>query len=165
MSFKGTQGHWKGQAADPANYFGFIYMITHTPTGRKYIGKKQYYNAKKPPGCSRRVSDRTSKEWKEKCWGPSNWKEYKGSSPSLKKFMESLNDEAQFTYEILIQCRSKAILHYTECRMLFYHDVMQSKFEDGTFKYFNNSIPSIKFKIKEKLDDWEEILKIGIAGR
>lgn len=158
-------GHWEGQVADPTQYFGFIYLITHVPSGRRYIGKKQYYNAKKPPGCSRRCADRKSKEWKEKCWGPSNWKVYQGSSPSLKKFMEATNDDSQFKYEILCQCRSKAILYYAECKMLHYCDVMQRKFEDGTFAYFNNSIPSMKFKIKEKLDDWEEILKTGIAGR
>ena len=78
--------------------------------------------------------------------------------------MEELNDDSQFTYEIICQCRSKALLHYMECRLLHYYDVMQVKFEDGTFKYFNNSVPSIKFKIRERLDDWEKILKIGIAG-
>jgi hypothetical protein len=25
----------------PENIFGFIYVVTHTPTGRKYLGKKQ----------------------------------------------------------------------------------------------------------------------------
>lgn len=152
MSDKRERGHWEGLPPDPGNYFGFIYKITHIPSGREYIGKKQYYNAKKPPGCSRRCADRQSKEWKEKCWGPSNWRVYRGSSPSLSKFMESVNDDSQFTYEIICQCRSKAILHYMELRILWECDVMRTRMEDGvTYKYFNNSIGSIKFKVKEDL--------------
>lgn len=147
----GGNGHWEGQTADPYNYFGFIYSITHIPSGRIYIGKKQYYNSKREYGCSRRCTDRQSKDFKLKCWVGSNWRIYKGSSPSLKKFMEEVNDESQFKYEIICQCRSKSILHYTECMELYRHDVMQAKFEDGTFKYFNNSVPSIKFKIKEEI--------------
>lgn len=150
---KKERGHWEGLPPDPGNYFGFIYKITHVPSGREYIGKKQYYNAKKPPGCSRRCADRKSKEWKEKCWGPSNWREYQGSSPSLKKFMETIDDDSQFKYEIICQCRSKAILHYMELKVLWELDVMRVRMEDGiTYKYFNNSIGSIKFKVKEDLE-------------
>ena len=142
-----NQGHWEGEKADPYHYFGFVYCITHLPTGRKYLGKKQYYNSKREHGCSRRCTDRQSKDFKLKCWKESNWRVYKGSSPSLKKFMEEINDESQFSYKILEQCRSKSILHYTELKTLWEHDVMRAKFEDGTFMYFNNSIGSIKFKI------------------
>ena len=61
--------------------------------------------------------------------------------------MEEVDDESQFSYKIIEQCRSKSILHYTELKTLWEHDVMRAKFEDGTFMYFNNSIGSIKFKI------------------
>ena len=154
MSTEIDRGHWVGEIPDPDKYFGCIYCITHIPSGRKYIGKKQYYSSKREYGCSRRCTDRQSKDFKLKCWVSSNWRVYKGSSPSLKKFMEEVNDESQFKYEIICQCRSKSILHYTECMVLHKHDVMQAKFEDGTFKYFNNSVPSIKFKIKEDLGQW-----------
>lgn len=152
MSDEIDRGHWVGEVPDPNRYFGFLYEITHVPSGRRYIGKKQYYSAKSPPGCSRRCADRGSKEWKDKCWGPSNWRTYRGSSPSLKKFMEATNDDSQFKYEILCQCRSKAILHYLELKMLWEADVMRKCMPDGvTYKYFNNSIGSIKFKIKEDI--------------
>lgn len=148
MTDPGGQGHWTGEHADPYHYFGYVYLITHTPTGKKYIGKKQFYNSKKQYGCSKRTTDRQSKEWKSRCWKESNWRVYKGSSPSLKEFMEE-EGEDKFTFEILCQCRSKSILHYMECYLLWTHDVMRAKFEDGTYMYFNNSIPAIKFKIKE----------------
>ena len=67
--------------------------------------------------------------------------------------MEELNDESQFKYEIICQCRSKSLLHYMELKILWDEDVMRIKLEDGvTFKYFNNSIGSIKFKIHERLE-------------
>lgn len=32
----------------PTNTFGFIYITTHTPTGKKYLGKKSlHHNVKK----------------------------------------------------------------------------------------------------------------------
>lgn len=145
----GGNGHWTGQIADPYHYFGFIYRITHVPSGREYIGKKQFYNSKREYGCSKRCTDRQSKDFKLKCWTHSNWRIYKGSSPSLKKYMEELNDDSQFTYEIICQCRSKALLHYMELKILWECDVMREKLEDGGYKYFNNSIGSIKFKIKD----------------
>lgn len=148
-----NQGHWIGQKVDDYNYFGFIYKITHTPSGRMYIGKKQLWNSKKQYGCSNRCTDRQSKDFKLKCWSSSNWREYKGSSPSLKKFMDELNDDSQFKYEIICQCRSKAILHYMELKILWTCDVMRERMEDGvTFKYFNNSIGAIKFKVKESIE-------------
>ena len=150
MSKESNQGHWTGEKVDSYHYFGFVYRITHIPSGRMYIGKKQLWNSKKGYGCSRRCTDRQSKDFKLKCWKESNWRVYKGSSPSLKKFMEELNDESQFKYEIICQCRSKSLLHYMELKILWDEDVMRIKLEDGvTYKYFNNSIGSIKFKVTQ----------------
>lgn len=143
----GGCGHWEGERADPYHYFGFVYLITHLPSGRKYLGKKQFYNSKKQYGCSRRSTDRQSKLWKPGCWKESNWRIYKGSSPSLKKFMEEVDDDTQFKYEIICQCRNKSLLHYMELKIMWACDVMCAKFEDGTYEYFNNSIGSIKFKL------------------
>ena len=34
----------------PEETFGFIYEVTHIPSGKKYIGKKQlFFNKKLPP--------------------------------------------------------------------------------------------------------------------
>jgi hypothetical protein len=148
----GGQGHWTGEKADPYHYFGFIYAITHLLSGRIYLGKKQYYNSKREYGCSRRCTDRQSKDFKLKCWKESNWRVYKGSSPSLKKFMEEVDDDSQFEYKIICQCRSKSLLHYMELKILWTADVMRERMEDGvTFRYFNNSIGSIKFKVTESI--------------
>ena len=146
----GGSGHWVWSSPDckpnPMLYFGYVYLVTHLPSGKKYIGKKQYYRSKKVPGCSNRVTDRQSDKFRLKCWADSGWRVYTGSSQSLNKLIEE-EGKQNFQFEIIQQCRSKSILHYSEIRTLWEHDVMRAKFEDGTFMYFNNSIGSIKFKI------------------
>ena len=141
-----NNGHWEGETVNDYAYFGIIYKITHKPSGKMYIGKKQLFNSKKMYGCSRRCTDRQSKDFKLKCWKPSNWREYTGSSKTLNELIAKEGKD-KFKFEIIEQCRSKSILHYTELKTLWEHDVMRAKFEDGTFMYFNNSIGSIKFKI------------------
>lgn len=146
MADPGGSGHWEGEKANPHNYFGFVYCITHLPSGKKYLGRKQYYNSKKQYGCSKRSTDRQSKAWKPSCWKDSNWRIYTGSSKTLNDLIKEEGKE-NFKFEILCQCRSKSLLHYWELKLLWHFDVMAEKFEDGTYKYFNNSIGSIKFKV------------------
>jgi hypothetical protein len=43
---------YKGNAIEdisqfPENTYGFVYIVTHTPTNRSYIGKKVLYHNKK----------------------------------------------------------------------------------------------------------------------
>jgi len=149
-----NQGHWVGLKADPYHYFGFIYIITDETTGRKYIGKKQYWSAKhRIKGCKSKVTDRQSKQWKCKCWKDHNWRDYKGSSPSLAKWMKD-NPDNNYTYEIIKQCRSKGSLHYHELKMLWDMNVLTETFEDGEYVYFNRSIGAIKFR-PPKFVEWE----------
>lgn len=143
-----NQGHWEGEIADDYNYFGFVYLITHIPTNRKYIGRKQYFNSKKQYGCSKRCTDRQSKDFKLRCWKVSNWREYTGSSKTLNELIATEGKE-NFKFEIICQCRSKSILHYSELKLLWMCDVMVAKLENGEYEYFNHSIGSIKFKLKE----------------
>ena len=146
----GGSGHWVWSTPEckpnPMLYFGFIYLVTHIPTGRMYCGRKQYYRSKKVPGCSNRVTDRQSEKFRLKCWVDSGWRVYTGSSASLNKFIEEEGKE-KFKFEILKQSRSKSHLHHDECRELWKREVMSIKMEDGTYLYFNNSIPAIRFKI------------------
>lgn len=51
-------GHWISLCGeiDPANYFGFVYLVYCKKTGQYYIGKKQFNNItkKKVAGKTRR---------------------------------------------------------------------------------------------------------------
>ena len=58
---------------DIGDYYGFVYCITSTVTGRKYIGRKYFVQKRKPKGGKRRVTSE------------SDWKRYYGSSDELKR--------------------------------------------------------------------------------
>ena len=50
---------------------GFVYCITNTLTGKRYIGRKYFWQLRKPRGGGRRVKSE------------SDWKKYYGSSSEL----------------------------------------------------------------------------------
>ena len=58
---------------DIGDYYGFVYCITNTTTGQKYIGRKYFVQKRKPKGGKRRVTSE------------SDWKRYYGSSDELKR--------------------------------------------------------------------------------
>ena len=144
------QGHWVGETADPKKYLGFVYMISDTTAGRFYIGKKQYHLARQGvAGCKSKSTDRRSDRWKEDCWKESNWKTYKGSSPSLNKWMKEHPDH-KYDYIIICQCYNKSELYYKEVEMIVLRGAIYLKKEDGTYLYFNQSIPGVKFRVSER---------------
>ena len=56
------------------DYYGFVYLITGKQTGRRYIGRKYFWQKRKPrTGSKRRVTSE------------SDWKKYYGSCPELKE--------------------------------------------------------------------------------
>ena len=68
---------------DAADYFGFVYLITHIPTGRKYIGKKFFTQSKTKQVKGKKKKTRVS----------SNWLSYWSSSEELKKEVKELKAE------------------------------------------------------------------------
>lgn len=103
---------------------GFVYLITNTLTGRKYIGKKlakfsrtTYKTVKLKNGKKKRKKIRNKID--------SDWKSYYGSSPELSRDVEQLGAE-NFQREILYYCRSKAECSYIEAREQFARRVLES---------------------------------------
>jgi hypothetical protein len=108
----------------PDDVVGFVYLITNTLTGRKYIGKKltkfsktSYKIVKQKNGTKKR------KRIKSKI--DSDWREYFGSNIELLKDVEELGSE-NFTREILYYCGSKALCSYIEAREQFTRCVLES---------------------------------------
>lgn len=113
--------------------FGFVYEITHKPTGRKYLGRKQLLaNRTLPP-----LKD--SKK-RRKVVQESNWKAYWGSNSEFKDFRLTL-DPSEFTREILVLARSRKLLTYYENKYLFSRGVI----EPGSL-YFNDNVEGRYFK-------------------
>lgn len=139
------QGHWEGQKADPCKHFGFIYIIEDLTSGHAYIGKKQYWVKKSGvKGCKTAVAHKTGGKWKPSCWRESNWREYKGSSKTLTKWMKK-NPSNEYRFTILRQCVSRAELTFMEVKYMWKYEVMEEYLPSGYRKFFNLQIPAIKF--------------------
>tara|TARA_B100001057_G_scaffold178193_1_gene178985 strand:- start:12072 stop:12479 length:408 start_codon:yes stop_codon:yes gene_type:complete len=103
----------------PAEFIGFVYLITNTSNDRKYIGKKltQFKRSKKP------LKGRTNKR---RYTVESDWRDYYGSSDELTADVELLGKD-KFKREIMFWCSSKSELSYIEAREQFTHKVLESK--------------------------------------
>jgi hypothetical protein len=122
------QWMYQGEPVDtiPEQYVGFVYEITNTTTGRKYIGKKLVqFKRSRPPLKGRKNKRRYKVE--------SDWREYYGSSDALTEDVSKLGPE-NFTREILYWCRNKAELSYIEAREQFSRKVLESD------EYYNGHI-------------------------
>ena len=103
----------------PAEFIGFVYLITNVTNDRRYIGKKltQFKRSKKPL---------KGKVNKRRYTVESDWKDYYGSSDELSADVELLGKD-KFKREILFWCSSKSELSYIEAREQFTHKVLESK--------------------------------------
>ena len=76
------------------NSFGFIYRITHIPSGIKYIGKKQFHSkTRKPPLKGMKRKRLVIKE--------SDWRDYFSSSEEINRLLKQDGPDA-FKREILL---------------------------------------------------------------
>lgn len=108
----------------PADCVGFVYLITNTITGRKYVGKKL---AKFAKTTYKTVKLKNGKKKKKRIRDKidSDWQTYYGSSPNLTADIELLGTD-KFTREILYYCKSKSATSYIEAREQFDRKVLES---------------------------------------
>ena len=116
----------------PEDCIGFVYLITNTLSGRKYIGKKLAKFAKTTQRTVK-LKNGTKKKKKIRSKVDSDWRDYYGSSDELAKDIEQLGT-ANFTREILYYCKSKAECSYIEAREQFSRRVLESD------EYYNGHI-------------------------
>ena len=106
--------------ADIGDNFGFVYLITHIPTGRKYIGKKFFTKA-----ATRQVKGKRKKIRKS-----SDWELYWGSNKKLQEEVKT-NGTDNYTREILHLCKTRSECSYWETWEIFNRHALMS---DG---YYN----------------------------
>ena len=110
----------------PEEYVGFVYLITNTTNGKKYIGKKlAHFKVTKKPLKGKKNKRRSTKE--------SDWRTYWGSSDKLNADIEELGPE-NFTREILYFCTGRGEMSYLEAREQFDRKVLE------TDEYYNGII-------------------------
>ena len=114
-------------SADIDDFFGFVYRITNLTNGRKYIGRKYFWQKRKPRGGGRK---RTSE---------SNWKAYYGSSKELTEDRKLLGVQA-FSREILSLHSTPGKVNYEETRQQFLNNVLTESLDDGTPMYYNSNV-------------------------
>ena len=110
--------HYKNMLFEetPENYQGFVYEITELRTGKKYIGKKNFWKPKTLPKNSKRKRRiRTRVE--------SDWRSYFGSSGVLNQLVEEQGDQ-NFKRVILKLCKTKGEMSYYEAKLQFENDVL-----------------------------------------
>jgi len=119
--------HWVGEV-DPDVYYGFVYLITNTVTGRKYIGRKFYHTYRK----KKRVKE-------------SNWRVYAGSCKPLKEDMQRLGKD-KFTFKIICNYKTRGGVVSGEVHFQTDNDVLSPELLPcGGRLYYNGQIGNVKF--------------------
>jgi len=118
--------------SDIGDYYGFVYRITCSTTNRSYIGRKYFWQKRKP-----RSTSQTTK--RRRVTSESNWKLYYGSSDELKEDLK-LYGRDNFNREILSLHTTPGRVNYEETRQLFLNDVLTAALTDGTPAYYNSNI-------------------------
>lgn len=128
----------------PQDTYGFIYLVTHIPTNRKYIGKKVLYFERNVKLGKRELNELKAERkakgiggrvpLKKKVIKESDWKTYYGSQQEIKELVKS-EKESNFKREILKFVGNKKHLTYFECKYLFIYEVLENNQE-----YINDNI-------------------------
>ena len=113
--------------------FGFVYLITNIQSGKRYIGRKYFWQFRTPKGKKRKVKSE------------SDWKKYYGSCPELKEDIERLGRQ-NFSRTILSLHKTAGKTNFEETRQLFVHGVLTESLDDGTPRYYNSNILSRYFR-------------------
>ena len=112
---------------DIGDFFGYVYRITNIQSGRQYIGRKYFYQKRKPKGGKRRITSE------------SDWKRYYGSSDELKQDIKQFGKD-KFRREIISLHTTLGKVNYEETKQLFLHNVLMESLDDGTPMYYNSNI-------------------------
>jgi len=121
----------------PQDTFGFIYMVTHKPSGKSYIGKKSLFHNIKKKLTKKELAEQTGpgrKSTTKVVAKESDWKTYYGSAKPILELIKDGKQE-EFTREILKLVPNKKLLTYYECKYLFIFGVLEHPEE-----YFNDNV-------------------------
>lgn len=106
---------------------GYVYRITHIPTEKSYIGKKNLYSKRNVKLGVKELKNlpvtKGRKPTTKKVVTESNWKIYYGSNKEFLDFVK-LHPKEEFKREILHICKTNLDLTYWETYYLFVNNVL-----------------------------------------
>ena len=100
----------------PEDYQGFVYEITEIASGKKYIGKKNFWKPKILPITK-------SRKRRKRLRVESDWKTYYSSSKEIQTLIEQKGSNL-FKRVILRLCQTKGEMSYHEAKLQFENDVL-----------------------------------------
>jgi hypothetical protein len=113
----------------PDKTVGFIYLLTYTTTGQRYLGRKLLTKAHRRQKNKKIIRTRVE----------SDWREYWSSSPDVKQLIEEVGTD-KFVREILVFALNKSHLMYLEEKFLYCVSAMESE------HWLNSNIRAKVFK-------------------
>jgi len=118
---------------DINEYVGYIYVTNHIPTGRQYIGKKNFFHTTNKKLGKKELAEipvtRGKRPTKKQVVKESDWKTYYGSATEIKSLPKD-----EMTRYVLKLCKNKKELTYWETKMLFQYNVLEDD------RYINDNI-------------------------
>ena len=122
----------------PDNTYGFIYMITHLPSGKAYIGKKILQHTRKVKLTKRELAEYEGVVGRRPSYKlavkESDWQTYWGSNKYLKELLKEEPKE-NFERHIITCAPSKKLLTYYEVKYQMVYQVLEKPDE-----FFNDNI-------------------------
>lgn len=133
-------GHWDVSRVgefEPADWFGFVYVITDRQTSKSYIGKKQFQH-------KRQKTLKNKSRTKE-----SDWRTYTSSCEPLNEAIAE-RGKSDFDFRIIQMCSGKCELSYTEQKHQFHYDVLRARLPNGEHMFYNRTIAHFNYAGLEK---------------
>ncbi len=137
----------------PENTFGFVYIVTHIPSGKAYIGKKVLFHNKKQKIGKRELEKLSGVVGRRPAYKlvvkESDWLNYYGSQKEIKQLLlEGKKEEFQRT--ILKMCPDKKSLTYFEVKYQMIYQVLEKPdefFNDNILgKFYTRDLSNIEFE-------------------
>lgn len=121
-------------------HYSFVYVITNTMNGRKYVGKKFLWAQRTLPPLKGQTR-------KRKVVKPSDWIKYYGSCKPLITDIEKYGKEA-FTREIIELYPDKREANFAELRFQIMWNVLDAVDSTGQRIWYNENIDRIYYPSK-----------------
>ena len=137
----------------PPNSFGFVYVITHKPTNKKYIGKKVLFFTKKVKLGKKELAKLEGVVGRRPAYKlavkESDWLNYYGSQKELKQLL--LESKSSDLERLIVKVvPSKKLLTYFETKYQFIYQVLEKPdefFNDNILgKFYTRDFDEIEFE-------------------